>query len=77
MNAQPNKSSAPSKPIAKGRMFEVGDIPVEDGNGGLRTYKCAALIVFDSVDDLRNAIRYGSIEALYRIGDSPSPDSKE
>lgn len=53
-------------PIAHGSLMEVGDIPVDDGAGKSHTYGCAAVIVFDSVIDLRNAIKYGEIKARYR-----------
>jgi len=61
--------------IAKGNLIEVGDIPVDDGTGKLHTYKCAAVIVFDSMSDLQNAIRYGEIKARYRV-DAPSSGDK-
>lgn len=56
------------KPIANGSLVEVGDIPVDDGTGKTHTYQRAAVIVFDSLDDLQKAIRHGAIEARYRVG---------
>lgn len=60
-------------PIARGRAVELGDIKTVAHDGGTDEHEMAMLVVFDSMSDFRNAVKYGSLQVGGLAGNDPPP----